>query len=98
MITNFVKLVETEKTTFEQVLFCGKVRPVNYSGQAIVGSYDINGVNIVLSENGTATISIGDVIIEAYYRIENGNRIYLLENGSIGTGDITDFLEGIAHE
>ena len=98
LITNFVKLVETEKTTFEQVLFCGKVRPVNYSAQAIVGSYDINGINIVLSENGTATISIGDVIIEAYYRIENGNRIYLLENGSIGTGDITDFLEGIAHE
>ena len=61
-----------KKTTFEQVLFCGKVRPVNYSAQAIVGSYDINGINIVLSENGTATISIGDVIIEAYYRIEMG--------------------------
>lgn len=94
----FVWLNDTIKTVFEQVLFCGEVRPVNYSAMSAVGVYDIAGNMLTLFENGTATIIIGDSEITAYYRIDEEGRVYLMENGTVGTGDITELLEESDHE
>ncbi len=94
LLTKFIELKGTQKTVFEQVLFCGSVRPVNYSGAKFVRSCEIDGTEIVLYENGTAEIRLEDTVVTAYYRVSEGGRIYLMENGTIGTGDITDILGG----
>ncbi len=94
LLTKFIRLDGTKKTTFEHVLFCGSVRPVNYSAGLYIGRYNIGGIIITLLENGTATIIFAEETITAYYRVGDEGRIYLMENGMFGTGDITEILEG----
>ncbi|MCH5160549.1 MAG: hypothetical protein J1G04_00810 [Clostridiales bacterium] len=93
LLTKFIRLDGTQKTVFEQVLFCGAVRPINYSAIPYIGSYDIDGITITLLENGTAIISIPNEQIVAYYRIGEDGKVYLMDNSAIGTGDITNILE-----
>lgn len=94
LITKFVRIEGTQKTVFEQVLFCGSVRPINYSATPYIGSYNIGGITISLLENGVAIINVAEETITAYYRINGEGRVYLMGNGSVGTGDITEILEG----
>lgn len=86
---------------FDVVLNKGNVKPENYYGNAILGTYKIEIFNILtntfesfileLANNGGAVITCNGVTQNAYYRILN-DKVMLLSNGFIGIQDITEYI------
>ena len=86
---------------FDIVLNKGTVKPANYYGNAVLGTYKIEIFNILtntfesfileLANNGSAVITCSGVTQNAYYRILN-DKVMLLSNGFIGIQDITEYI------
>lgn len=90
---SFIYLQDMTSIVFEHTMTCKNIRPVNYTNKEFLGSYDFNGANIELRGNGTAEISYNGNSIIAVYRVTDDGKLYIFDNGEIGTGEIKGVLE-----
>lgn len=91
----FVYLEGADMTLFEHTVTCGDIRPVNYTNKEFIGTYDLNGAEIELRENGTARIIYQGVTASVVYRVTDDGRLYIFDNGDLGTGEIKGILEEV---
>lgn len=95
LVADFVDLRGTVKTVFSHTLASGGVRPINYTGREFVGTYELDVGTIALRENGTAVITSDGIESTAYYRVTEDGKVYIFENGTIGTGEIILISESL---
>ena len=87
--------------SFDIVLNKDTIKLENYFGNAILGTYQIEVMNILtntletyileLVNNGSAVITLNGINQNAHYRILN-DKVILLSNGFIGIKDITEYI------
>ena len=94
LCARFIDVRGTVKTVFDHTLTRGPVRPVNYSGKEFIGTYEADGVRLELRANGTAVIQQDGKQTVGYYRVTDDGRLFIYDNETVGTGEITGLLGG----